>query len=71
MLATYEASTLHFMKSKMAAVAFLGLIARGRFSHGGVSGCAAMLGMSFDAVPFDHENDPARILDAGEELDRV
>jgi hypothetical protein len=59
------------MKHKMTAVAFLGLIARGRFSHGVVGRCAAVPGVGFDAIPPDHENDPARVFDAGKEVDAV
>ena len=57
------------MQKKMPAVALLGLIACRRFSHGVVGRCAAVLGVSFDAVPFDHQNHAARIFDAGEKLD--
>src|SRR5215510_779841 len=37
------------MKHEMTAVAFLGLIAGGRFSHGVMGRCAAVLSVGFDA----------------------
>ena len=52
------------MKHEIPASAFLGLIARGRFSHGVVGWCAAMLGVGFDAIPVDHDHDLARVFDA-------
>jgi hypothetical protein len=43
----------------MTAGAFLGLIARGYFSHGVVGRCAAMLGVGFDAIrPIPQPNKP-------------
>lgn len=59
------------MKHEMTAVAFLGLIARGRFAHGVVGRRAAVLSVGFDAVPFNHEHEPARIFDAGEKFNAV
>src|SRR5262245_15047866 len=59
------------MKHEMTAVAFLGLIARGRFSHSVVGRCAAMLSVGFDTVPSNHENDSAGVFDAGKEFDLV
>src|SRR5262249_17201246 len=59
------------MKREVAAVAFLGLIARGRFSHGVVGRCATMLSVGFDTVPSNHENDSAGVFDAGKEFDLV
>ena len=61
----------NFVQREMAAVAFLGLIARSGFAHGGVGRRAAVLSVGFDAVPLDHEYDPSRIFDAGEEFDAV
>ena len=59
------------MKHEMTAVAFLGLIAGGRFSHGVMGWCAAVLSVGFDAVPSNHENDSAGVFDAGKEFDVV
>ena len=59
------------MKYEMTAVAFLGLIARGRFSHGVVGRCAAVPGVGFDVIPRNHENDPARVFDAGKKVDAM
>jgi hypothetical protein len=58
----------NFMNYEMPAVAFLGLITRGRFPHSVVSRGAAVLSVSFDAVPFDLEIYPARIFVAGEKF---
>jgi hypothetical protein len=59
------------MKHEMAADAFLGVIACGRFSHGVVGRRAAVPGVGFDAIPGNHENYPARIFDTGKEVDAV
>src|SRR5262245_36443939 len=59
------------MKHEMAAVAFLGLIARGRFSHGVVGRCTAVMSMGFDAIPSNHENEPAGVFDTGKKVDAV
>src|SRR5215467_8456579 len=59
------------MKHEMTAVAFLGLIARGRFSHGVVGRCAAVLSVGFDTVPSYHEHDLAGIFDTGKKVDAV
>jgi hypothetical protein len=64
-------STFYFMKHEVTTVALPGLIARSRFSHGGVGRCAAVLGVGFDAIPPNHENDAARVFDAGKEVDAV
>src|SRR5581483_7809519 len=64
-------SAFHFVQHKMAAVAFLRLITGGEFAHGVVRRRAAMAGVGFDAVPFDHQNHPARIFDGREQFDRV
>src|SRR5262249_45562566 len=59
------------MKHEMTAVAFLGLIAGGRFSHGVMGRCAAVLSVGFDAVPSNHENDSAGVFDTRKEFDVV
>ena len=55
----------------MRAVALLSLVTRSGFSHGVVRRRAAVLGVRFDAVPLDHQNYPARIFDAGEQLNAM
>ena len=55
----------------MRAVALGGLIAGVGFAHAVMRWRAAVLGMRFDAVPFDEQNHPAEIFDTGEDLDQV
>src|SRR5262245_48994748 len=59
------------MKHEVTAVAFLGLIARGRFSHSVVGRCAAVLSMGFDTVPSNHENNLAGVFDTGKKVDAI
>jgi hypothetical protein len=55
------------MELKVRAVAFLGLVARGHFSHGVVGRRATMLRVRLHAIPLDHQDHPTRVFDAGEE----
>src|SRR5688572_15823909 len=59
------------MEIKVRAVALLGLVTCRHFSHRVVGWRAAVLGVCFYAVPFDHHDDPARVFDAGEEFDAM
>ena len=69
--AMVNGSVPHRMQVEMRAVALLSLVTRSDFSHGIVRRRAAVLGVRFDTVPFDHQNDPARVFDAGEYLNAM
>jgi hypothetical protein len=56
---------------EVRAVALGGLVFRRRFSHGIVRRRAANLRVRFDAIPVDHQNHPARVLDASKKFDAV
>jgi hypothetical protein len=62
---------INVVQKKMSTVAFLRLTARRHFSHGVVGRRTAVSGVRFYAVPFDHQDHPARVFDAGEEFDTM
>src|SRR5206468_13079352 len=65
------ASTPYFVHEKVRAVALGGLVFGCHFSHGIIRGRATNLRVRFDAVPVDHQNHAARVLDAGKKFDAV
>jgi len=67
----FNSILFNFMDYEMPAVVFLGLITGGRFPHSVVSRGAAVLCVGFDAVPFNHQHQPARIFNAGEKFNAV
>src|SRR6516165_1970011 len=64
-------STLYLVQKKVPAVTLGGLVFRRGFSHGVVCRRPANSGVRFDAVPVDHQNHAAWLLDAGKKSDAV